>query len=75
MATLRNPVAGAVAIVGLGHTEQGELPGRSVEDNAVEAGLQALADAGLTVADLDGLIGEVAQPLLVQKREPDNGVS
>jgi acetyl-CoA acetyltransferase len=56
MATPRNPVAGAVAIVGLGHTQQGELPGRSVEDNAVDAGLQALADAGLTVADLDGLV-------------------
>ena len=56
MATQRNPVAGAVAIVGLGHTQQGELPGRSVEDNAVEAGLEALADAGLTVDDLDGLI-------------------
>jgi acetyl-CoA acetyltransferase len=56
MATQRNPVAGAVAIVGLGHTEQGELPGRSVEDNALEAGLEALADAGLTVDDLDGLI-------------------
>ncbi|HEY0229599.1 MAG TPA: hypothetical protein VGC05_25090 [Mycobacterium sp.] len=45
-----------MAIVGLGHTQQGELPGRSVEDNAVDAGLQALADAGLTVADLDGLV-------------------
>jgi acetyl-CoA acetyltransferase len=56
MATQRNPVAGAVAIVGLGHTQQGELPGRSVEDNAVQAGLEALADAGLTVDDLDGLI-------------------
>jgi hypothetical protein len=39
-----------------------------------------LADDGVGLAradlsDLDGLIGEVAQPLLVQKREPDNGVS
>jgi hypothetical protein len=25
--------------------------------------------------DPDGLIGKVAQPLLVQKREPDNGVT
>src|SRR3984885_14468078 len=56
MATLRNPIAGAVAIVGLGHTEQGELPGRSVEDNAVDAALLALADAGLTLDDLDGLV-------------------
>jgi hypothetical protein len=39
-----------------------------------------LADDGVGLAradlsDLDGLIGEIAQPLLVQKREPDNGVS
>jgi acetyl-CoA acetyltransferase len=56
MSTPRNPVAGRVAIVGLGHTAQGELPGRSAEENAVDAGLLALADAGRTLADLDGLI-------------------
>jgi acetyl-CoA acetyltransferase len=56
MATQRNPIAGRVAIVGLGHTVQGELPGRSAEENAVDAALLALADAGLTTADLDGLI-------------------
>jgi acetyl-CoA acetyltransferase len=56
VSTLRNPVAGRVAIVGLGHTVQGELPGRSVEQNAVDAGLLALADAGLEPADLDGLV-------------------
>ena len=52
----KNPVAGRAAIVGLGHTVQGELPGRSPEENAVDAGLLALADAGLTLDDLDGLI-------------------
>jgi acetyl-CoA acetyltransferase len=56
MALQRNPVAGQVAIVGLGHTVQGELPGRSAEENAVDAGLAALADAGLAPGDLDGLI-------------------
>jgi acetyl-CoA acetyltransferase len=35
---------------------QGELPGRSVEESAVDAGLLALADAGISTADLDGLI-------------------
>src|SRR6202035_1596520 len=39
-----------------------------------------LADDGVGLAradlsDPDGLIGEVAQPLLVQKRPPDDGVS
>ena len=49
-------VAGKVAIVGIGHTVQGELPGRSVEENAVDAIAAALADAGLVKDDLDGLI-------------------
>jgi acetyl-CoA acetyltransferase len=56
MARHRTSIAGQVAIVGLGHTVQGELPGRSVEENAVDAGLAALADAGLSTAELDGLI-------------------
>jgi acetyl-CoA acetyltransferase len=56
MATPLNPVAGRAAIVGLGHTVQGELPGTSAEENAVDAAQSALADAGLTVDDLDGLI-------------------
>jgi acetyl-CoA acetyltransferase len=49
-------IGGRVAIVGIGHTAMGQLPGRSVEENAVEAAVAALADAGLTRADLDGLI-------------------
>ncbi|MDT5357986.1 MAG: hypothetical protein QOJ56_6518 [Mycobacterium sp.] len=56
MATPDNVVAGRIAIVGLGHTAQGELPGHSAEENAVDAALLALADAGLTVEDLDGLV-------------------
>jgi len=56
MSTVRNPVAGRVAIVGVGHTVQGELPGQSVEEIAVEAAVLALADAGLDAPDLDGLI-------------------
>jgi acetyl-CoA acetyltransferase len=51
-----NVVAGRTAIVGLGHTAQGELPGHSAEENAVDAALLALADAGLTLDDLDGLV-------------------
>jgi acetyl-CoA acetyltransferase len=51
-----NVVAGRTAIVGLGHTAQGELPGHSAEENAVDAALLALADAGLSVDDLDGLV-------------------
>jgi acetyl-CoA acetyltransferase len=56
MAKAENPVAGRAAIAGLGHTVQGELPGSSAEENAVDAGLLALQDAGMTIDDLDGLI-------------------
>ena len=56
MATPGNVVAGRTVIVGLGHTAQGELPGHSAEENAVDAALLALADAGLTPDDLDGLV-------------------
>ncbi|QRP42833.1 hypothetical protein [Amycolatopsis sp. FDAARGOS 1241] len=51
-----NPIAGKIAIVGLGHTTQGELPGQSVEEIAVDAAINAVEDSGLTFADLDGLI-------------------
>ncbi|WP_116996532.1 thiolase family protein [Desertimonas flava] len=49
-------IRGKVAVVGIGHTPQGELPGRSVEELSVDAIELALADAGLTLADVDGLI-------------------
>jgi acetyl-CoA acetyltransferase len=51
-----NRIGGRVAIVGIGHTPQGELPGRSPEENAVDGAIAAMADAGLTRADIDGLI-------------------
>jgi acetyl-CoA acetyltransferase len=47
---------GRVAIVGVGHTVQGELPGASPEMNSVDAIRLALDDAGLTREDIDGLI-------------------
>jgi acetyl-CoA acetyltransferase len=49
-------VRGTTAIVGVGTTEQGELPGRSANEIAVEAIELALADAGLQKSDVDGLI-------------------
>jgi acetyl-CoA acetyltransferase len=49
-------IRGKAAIVGVGTTEQGELPDRSADEVAVEAITLALADAGLDKADLDGLI-------------------
>ncbi|WP_345751044.1 thiolase C-terminal domain-containing protein [Microbacterium rhizophilus] len=45
-----------IAIVGIGTTAQGELPGRTANSIAVEAIEAALADAGLGREDVDGLI-------------------
>ncbi|MCP9984622.1 hypothetical protein [Actinomadura madurae] len=44
------------AIVGVGATEQGEIPGESPEEIAVRAAVLALADAGLDMSAVDGLI-------------------
>lgn len=44
------------AIVGVGATEQGEIPGESPEEIAVRAAVAALADAGLDKSAIDGLI-------------------
>lgn len=44
------------AIVGIGATEFSKCSGRSEMRLAVEASLQALADAGLTAGDVDGMV-------------------
>jgi acetyl-CoA acetyltransferase len=47
--------AGA-AVVGIGTTEFGNLPGLTADDLGIAALQSALTDAGLTAADVDGLI-------------------
>jgi acetyl-CoA acetyltransferase len=47
---------GQVAVVGVGSTEQGELPGKSADEIGVDALRLALDDCGLKKGDLDGLI-------------------
>src|SRR3954467_6475251 len=44
------------AIVGLGITETGKVYGRSAAELAADAVRLAVADAGLTLADVDGLL-------------------
>ena len=50
--SIENP---RTAIAGLGITEMGKVYGRSATDLAVEAITTAVADAGLSLADVDGL--------------------
>ncbi len=45
-----------VSIVGIGNTPQGELPGKSANQIAVEAVVEALDDAGIDKSQVDGLI-------------------
>jgi acetyl-CoA acetyltransferase len=47
---------GRAAIVGIGATEQGEIPGQSADEIAVRAAVLALADAGIDKSEIDGLI-------------------
>ena len=49
-------IRGKVAIVGVGHSEQGTLPGRTPERLSIEAIKSALADAQLAKDEIDGLI-------------------
>ena len=44
------------AIVGLGYTQQGKVPHRTALSFYVEAGVNAIKDAGLKKEDIDGLI-------------------
>jgi acetyl-CoA acetyltransferase len=46
----------SVAIVGVGATEQGRLPGRDADDIAIEALGRALGDAQIGKDEIDGLI-------------------
>ncbi len=49
-------VLGRAAIAGLGITETGKVYGRRAADFAAEAVRLAVADAGLTLADVDGML-------------------
>lgn len=44
------------AIAGVGYTPQGKLPDRTTLSFHLEAGANAIADAGLEARDIDGLI-------------------
>jgi acetyl-CoA acetyltransferase len=56
-------LAGSTAIVGAGHTEFSKAAGRSETQLASEAIVAALADAGLTPEDVDGLVSFTIDPV------------
>src|ERR687887_1063235 len=60
-------ISGKTAIVGVGNTAFGKLPGRSAWSLQVEAVRNALEDAGLAKDDVDGLLTEpqFGEPLML----------
>lgn len=50
------PTLAKTAIVGVGATEQGEIPGQSADEIAVRAAVTALSDAGIAKSQVDGLV-------------------
>jgi acetyl-CoA acetyltransferase len=52
---MRNPLRNQVVVAGVGYSPAGKSLGRSELDLALEAGRNALADAGLRPDDVDGL--------------------
>ena len=49
-------VRGKAAIVGIGSAGVGEAPGRNATELMAEAALHAIADAGLVLSDVDGIL-------------------
>lgn len=59
----RNPLAGKVAIAGIGATAYGRDLGRSPLSLGLEAATRAIADAGLDKQAIDGICGTGVTPL------------
>jgi len=57
---MSNAIRGSVAVVGVGLAGLGEAPGRTAMEILAEACYRALADAGLRIRDVDGLLAVTA---------------
>ncbi|MFZ0666321.1 MAG: hypothetical protein WAM97_11230 [Acidimicrobiales bacterium] len=60
---MSSPLRDATAIVGIGQTEFSKAAGRSETQLASEAIVAALADAGLTTTDVNGLVSYTIDPV------------
>ena len=73
------PATRAVAIAGVGYSPFTKASGRSVLDQALEACRNAVADAGLSAADVDLLVGtstgSVLAAALSQAESPERQLS
>lgn len=55
-ASTERTLRGSVAIVGIGDTEVGKLPGRNATELTIDAAARALRDAGLPKGSIDGIV-------------------
>ncbi len=61
-----------VAIIGVGVTKFGELWNKSFRDIGIEAGLKAIADAGLSGSEIDGMfIGNMSAGRFISQKHID----
>jgi acetyl-CoA acetyltransferase len=72
----RNLLRGSTAIVGIGSAGLGEAVNLTETDIIVEAARQAVADAGLTMADIDGLVtASMTAPMPSMRISQDLGLN
>ena len=53
---MKSDLSGRYAVVGVGYTPQGRVPGRTALSFHLEACANAIRDAGIRPVDLDGLV-------------------
>src|SRR5581483_4119824 len=53
---LTNALSGSAAVVGLGISDVGRVYGKTGPEFAADAVLNAVADAGLSLSDIDGVV-------------------
>ena len=56
MASRQDTIRGKVAVIGIGLSPVGRVPGKSALWLAADASLKAIQDAGLTKQDVDGVL-------------------
>ena len=67
-------LGGKYALIGMAESDVGIVPDKSPRELCVQVTLEAIRDAGLTLADVDGLItcNAFAEPISITQRPSPN---